>query len=76
LVRGGKSGVLVNEAYEWRKMSVTAKLLNRHEATQALFVIRILRRQQDGSWKFARDYHAVSAQGLNSFLTATTPARM
>jgi len=46
--------ILVNEAYEWRKMSVTAKLPNGQEATQAFFVIRVLRRQQDGTWKFAR----------------------
>jgi ketosteroid isomerase-like protein len=46
--------ILGNEAYEWGEMRVTAKLSNGHEATQAVFAIRVLRRKQDGSWKFAR----------------------
>jgi uncharacterized protein (TIGR02246 family) len=43
-----------NEAYEWGEMSVTVKLPDRKEATQTVHAIRVLRRQQDGSWKVAR----------------------
>ena len=46
--------ILDNEAYEWGEMSVTAKLPNGQASTQRVFAIRILRRQPDGSWKFAR----------------------
>ena len=46
--------ILGNEAYEWGEMSVTAKLPNGQAETQRVLAIRILRRQPDGSWKFAR----------------------
>ena len=46
--------VLGDEAYEWGEMSITAKLPDGKEATQTVYAIRILRHQQDGSWKFAR----------------------
>lgn len=45
---------LGNEAYEWGEISVTGKLPNGREASQTVFAIRVLRRQPDGSWKFAR----------------------
>ena len=46
--------ILGDEAYEWGEMSVTAKLPDGKEATQTVHAIRVLRRQQDGSWKVAR----------------------
>jgi len=46
--------VLGNEAYEWGEMTVTAKLPSGTTATQRVFAMRILRREPDGSWKFAR----------------------
>jgi uncharacterized protein (TIGR02246 family) len=46
--------ILGDEAYEWGEMSVTAKLPDGKEATQTVYAIRVLRRQQDGSWKVAR----------------------
>lgn len=46
--------VLGNDAYEWGEMSMTAKLPDGKEATQTVYAVRVLRRQTDGSWKFAR----------------------
>lgn len=46
--------ILGDEAYEWGEISVTIRLPNGKEVTQAAHSIRILRRQKDGSWKFAR----------------------
>lgn len=46
--------LLGNEAYEWGEMTVTAKLPSGTTATQRVFAMRILRREPDGSWKFAR----------------------
>ncbi len=46
--------ILGKEAYEWGEMTVTARLPNGKEATQTVSAIRILCRQQDGSWKIAR----------------------
>jgi uncharacterized protein (TIGR02246 family) len=46
--------ILGDEAYEWGEMSVTAKLPDGKEASQTVLAIRVLRRQQDGSWKVAR----------------------
>ncbi len=42
-------------------MSVTAKLPDGKEASQTVLAIRVLRRQQDGSWKVAR---AIITPGL------------
>ena len=46
--------ILGEEAYEWGEMSVTARLPDGKETTQTVYAIRVLRRQQDGSWKVAR----------------------
>jgi len=46
--------ILGNEAYEWGEISMTARLPNGKEAAQTVLAMRVLRRQQDGSWKFAR----------------------
>ena len=46
--------IVGNEAYEWGDMSVTARLPDGKEASQTVESIRILRRQQDGSWKISR----------------------
>jgi uncharacterized protein (TIGR02246 family) len=46
--------ILGEEAYEWGEISVTAMLPDGKEATQTVYAIRVLRRQQDGSWKVAR----------------------
>jgi uncharacterized protein (TIGR02246 family) len=46
--------VLGKEAYEWGEMSVTVKLPDGKEATQTVYAFRVLRHQQDGSWKVAR----------------------
>jgi uncharacterized protein (TIGR02246 family) len=46
--------ILGDEAYEWGEISVTAKLPDTKQASQTVLAIRVLRRQQDGSWKVAR----------------------
>ena len=46
--------ILGNEAYEWGEISMTARLPNGKEAAQTVLAMRVLRRRQDGSWKFAR----------------------
>ena len=46
--------ILGEEACEWGEIGVTARLPDGKETTQTVYAIRVLRRQQDGSWKVAR----------------------
>ncbi|HEU5233923.1 MAG TPA: DUF4440 domain-containing protein [Terriglobales bacterium] len=43
-----------NEAWEWGSISVTLQLPDGRQVIQKAFMLRILSRQPDGSWKFAR----------------------
>lgn len=41
-------------AFEWGRITATMKLPNAREAQQSVNAIRVLARQADGSWRFAR----------------------
>jgi uncharacterized protein (TIGR02246 family) len=43
-----------NHAIEWGRISATVKLPNAQEVQQSVGAIRVLVRQPDGSWRFAR----------------------
>lgn len=43
-----------NEAWEWGSISVRIQLPDGRQVSQKAFMIRILYRQPDGKWKFAR----------------------